>query len=153
MKRISLGGKAGVGLYTLVDDEDYEFLMQFKWQVNGRYVSGGVFKNGTQTRHLMHRVIMHPKLGVEVDHIDGNQLNNQRSNLRVCSRSENCCNRKATIRNKTKLKGVSVRRDRFIAQITLRGRHFFLGYFNTKKSASLAYQAKAIELHGEFSNW
>jgi hypothetical protein len=89
MKTIQLsnGGEA------LVDDEDFERLNQFKWRnsktPNNLYAESGAFLR-------MHRLIMNCPDGLIVDHIDGDGLNNQKSNLRICSHQDNICNTRKT---------------------------------------------------------
>src|SRR5687767_1877850 len=72
------------GFFALVDDADYEWLSKMRWS----YVNGYAVRNGTN----MHRLITSAPVGMDVDHIDRNRLNNQRSNLRVCTHKENMQN-------------------------------------------------------------
>jgi hypothetical protein len=82
-------------MVALVDDEDFTKLSQFKWSVstinNNRYALTGK-KDPIAGSTAMHRIIMNPPKGMEVDHIDGNGLNNQKSNLRVVTHWQNMCN-------------------------------------------------------------
>lgn len=89
MKEIHLTGKRG-GV-ALVDDEDYEALMGFKWN---HAQNGYAYRYTFNPRRniLMHREIMNPEPGLEVDHINGNKLDNRRANLRVCDRRTNATN-------------------------------------------------------------
>lgn len=90
------------GKVVLVDDEDYEYLNQFKWYAlkNHRtYYAQRVIQNNYIKRTLkMHRVIMDTPCGLEVDHIDGDGLNNQKCNLRNCTFAENRKNRKPNLK-------------------------------------------------------
>jgi hypothetical protein len=93
---------------------------------------------------------------VEVDHRDGNGLNNRRrSNLRVCSHSQNGANQKKHKNNTSGFKGVVLYKDNrsrpWCARIKVEGRHIYLGYFATPDEAAKAYDAAAIRLHGEFA--
>lgn len=90
MKKIKLTS----GKFALVDDDMFEELNKFSWCLNGGYAIRGYSKNGKQAKLKMHRVIMNTPKGMDTDHIDNNKLNNQRNNLRVCTRSQNCMNRK-----------------------------------------------------------
>lgn len=87
------------GYVAQVDDEDYELLNRYKWyaKVNSTiyYAARGC---GNPNNKLMHRMIMNPPNDMVVDHLDGNGLNNQRYNLKVCTQSQNCRNNKV-IRN------------------------------------------------------
>lgn len=111
MKRIPLSR----GQFAVVDDEDYEFLMQWKWSFQARgYAWRGVgsSKSGNYRAVWMHRQILNPREDQEVDHIDGNGLNNIRSNLRACGHAENLRNHKVNARNKTGFRGVSFEKSR-----------------------------------------
>lgn len=142
------------GFVTLVDDEDYEKIKPFKWGIsskdNGRAIAVQARVNGKNT--YLHRFIMNPEDDLVVDHIDRNPLNNQRSNLRICTRSENQRNR--TRRAETsKYKGVHKRKgtNRFEAYIKLNKKRIHIGCFGSEVEAALAYNEFAIKLHGEFA--
>ncbi|CAM2167894.1 hypothetical protein BLAT2472_10736 [Burkholderia latens] len=89
----------------------------------------------------------------EIDHRDRNPSNNAICNLRLSTRSQNTCNQGVSSRSATGLKGVSYhqRRQRFVARISIEGKHKHLGYFTTAQAAHAAYSAAAKELHGEFA--
>ena len=150
MKKISLTQNK----FTVVDDEDYEYLNQWKW-CSKDYISTFYAgrKQDSHTTILMHRVIMDCPSNKYVDHIDGDGLNNQKSNLRVCSNSENGRNRGKQSNNKSGYKGVSIhnRGNKFRAQIKAEGKLIHLGVFETAEDAAKVYDQKALELHGEFS--
>lgn len=88
-----------------------------------------------------------------VDHIDGNGLNNAFDNLRLCTNSENGCNRGATTENKTGLKGVGWHKhsQKWTARIQKNGKKICIGYFPTPELAHMAYCKAAAELHGDFA--
>lgn len=92
----------------------------------------------------------------EVDHRDGNSLNDRWENLREATRSQNARNTKRPITNKLGLKGVTRRKDRkkcYQAHITINGRFIGLGYFYTKEEAFKRYKLEAIKVGGEFARW
>lgn len=163
MKEISLTR----GLVTLVDDEDYVWLSQFKWQAgHGGYAkrtalhpSGQLLSNGRRKRAdlKMHREIMGLTFGDrrEVDHIDGNTLNNTRANLRVCTHAENGKNLRKPITNTSGYKGVSYykRSGKWMAYIMIEKKLKNLGYFDTPQLAHAAYCEAAKRIHGEFANF
>lgn len=108
-------------------------------------------------RWYLHRVILglfNPKL--IVDHIDGNPLNNQRSNLRVVTNQQNCYNRDKSTHNTTGYKGIWKRTDGrnkcWTAEIKVEKKKIHIGNFYTKEEAAEAYNKKAIELHKEFAS-
>ena len=100
----------------------------------------------------MHREIMHAPKGMVVDHIDGNSLNNRRSNLRLCTVSQNHQNRRRTY-GSSKYKGAwwDKRRNKWVAAITFKGKYIYLGFFDNEIDAGKAYDRKAAELFGEFA--
>jgi hypothetical protein len=143
MKQIPLsGGKA----YALVDDEDYEFLNQFKWTLTAKgYAMTGV---------RMHRLIMKAPDGVEVDHIYGNRLDNQKSRMRLCTPEQNSQNKKKWAKTKSGYKGVtsSVRTPGKYQVRICRKRHYHhVGTFVDPHIAALMYDFWALELFGEFA--
>ena len=146
-----------------VDDADYDRVIAAgPWSIN----SVGcrtfyAFRNvpcptGQKTTQYLHRFILGEACaGLQVDHIDGNGLNDQQPNLRVCTKAENGCNqqlRKTTISG---FKGVSWITDeqRWRAQIGVGGRRLHLGRFDTPEEAHAAYCAAAIRSYGEFARF
>jgi hypothetical protein len=143
MKRISLTK----GKFAIVDDCDYEYLMQWRWCLhNGGYACrrrGESDEVGSQII-LMHRVIAGRMelcvQGLEVDHKDindpYNKLNNQRNNLRVATSSQNKANHKLQSNNTTKFTGVSNvsgYKNRFRAYLNYLGKQIHLGCYDTVK--------------------
>lgn len=154
MKIIKTGFARSDGKYhfdAMVSDCDYDHLMQYAWcsrpdgvistQIGGRKVQ-------------MHRLILNAPENMEVDHIDGNRLNNQRTNLRLCNSSQNKCNRGARKDNTSGYKGVSwhKQRNKWTARIkTPYGKYLYLGLYDDKNEAALAYNKASMEHHGEFA--
>lgn len=149
MKKIGLTR----GLYALVDDEDYEYLNQWKWcamKNRKRFYSMRVVWGDKPKTILMHRLIMNTPKGMEVDHIDHNCLNNQKNNLRNCKPEQNQMNRLA--RGRSKYLGVSYKKKYIVAQIKHNYKTIYLGYFKSEEDAAMAYDNKARELFGEYAN-
>lgn len=101
----------------------------------------------------MHREIMNAPKGMVVDHIDGNGLNNRKSNLRICTQAQNNLNSRPKRNCSSRYKGVSFyKRDKiWQVQIFHNSRTIFLGRFDDEIEAALAYDRKAAELFGEFA--
>lgn len=145
------------GYKVIVDDEDYEHLNQWHWQIakQGEYASRRFWNRETKTYKTitMHRYIMNIPKGKDVDHINGNGLDNRRSNLRLATRSENIRNSFKQSNNTSGFKGVTWHKHikKWQAQGYINYKHKFLGYFKTKEEAALAYNEFAKKCYGEFA--
>jgi hypothetical protein len=128
----------------------------------------GVFENGEKKNILMHRLILQPKDNQLIDHIDRDGLNNQKGNLRFCTRSQNAANNK--VQKGSKFKGVRrrypivkykskrtgeiktyTRPESYLAFITKNGKAYYGGEYSTQEAAALAYNNLALEHYGEFA--
>jgi len=153
LKKISLSQNQ----YALVDDADYEWLNRYKWCINRRkytfYAQRVIRIDGRFQTLSMHRLILGlvPGDGKETDHMDGNGSNNQRSNLRICSRSENAQNQRSKEGCSSRYKGVCRHKNRkkWQASIGVKGRSKYLGLFLSEVEAALAYNQAAKDNFGE----
>lgn len=154
MKEVPL---ANTSLVALVDDDDFARVSEHPWRLApwGKsrqkvYARAWVKIDGRWKSVVMHRFIMgldSPRL----DHMDGNGLNNQRSNLRPATKSQNGCNR-GPVRG-LRFKGVSwqKRLGKWQAAIGKDYRREYIGIFADAEEAARAYDKRAKELHGEFA--
>lgn len=145
------------GYEAVIDANDVPLVEGFNWQAQlrkwGVYAvrsERGVPKRGAI---LMHRVILGEPKDLDVDHIDGNGLNNRKCNLRKATKSQNMHNQGVRRSNTSGFKGVSWResRNKWVAQICLKGKVKYLGMFDTPEDAYSAYCDASQKLHGEFS--
>lgn len=136
------------GAFALVDEADYPTVAASTWTLGpgGKYARRGMPGNRSE---WLHRVIAGAPIGVDVDHVDGDGLNNRRSNLRFASDSENLCNRGPN--QGRRFKGVLRRRDKWRARIEKGDTREWLGTFETEEDAARAYDAAAKRLHGVFA--
>lgn len=149
MGQILINSKVNGVHSVYFDDEDYDKLKSFNWfiaNVNGHLYS--VRKVGKRIQK-MHRFI----IGVQdpktiIDHIDGNGLNNRKSNLRLVNKSQNAMNSKR--KNKFGYKGISFD-GKYVSRIHVNGKRVTLGWFDTAIEAALAYNKAAKEHFGEFA--
>lgn len=142
-----------------MDDEDYEWLNQWKWHAifsddsNTYYAKRTDRTNGKQRSILMHREIVKTPIELFTDHKDHNGLNNQKYNLRVCVRQKNNWNKRIQSNNTSGYKGVSWNKPmkKWQAYIRKDYRKLSLGYFDSLEDAAKEYDKKAIEYFGEFA--
>ncbi len=146
------------GFVTLVDDDMFDYLSQWKWCVLVKKWGAYAVRQSSSYKGLrkflfMHRIILGAKEAEQGDHWDGNTLNNQKANLRICTASGNACNRVVSNRNTSGYKGVSwyKRHKKWCVRITIKGRRFHLGYFDDLVQAALAYDDGARKYHGQFA--
>jgi len=134
MKRIKLSQNK----FALVDDEDFDWLNQWRWWINDNgYAIRSVWK-GKKIR--MHRLINQTPEGADTDHINRNKIDNRRGNLRTVTRSQNNMNTGLWKHNTSGVKGVTWDKFRYkwIAQIHIKGKHIHLGRYEELDSAKLA---------------
>lgn len=147
------------GQFALVDDEDFEELNQYYWQAQptrtktGYYAvrNNGYSLAGVRLKVKMHREIMACPKGLEVDHRNGDFLNNCRSNLRICTHAENAKNQRKR-KGSSHYKGVKRHTNYWRADIMVNYKRYFLGLFKTQEEAKAAYNQRALIVHGDFYN-
>lgn len=144
------------GKVALVDDEDYEWLNQWKWFANNPYknlwyaVRNITLPDKSRTLIKMHRLILElTDYSIKGDHIDGNGLNNQRDNLRPATHSQNIANKH---NYKNKYLGVSLRSGQksYQAYVCKDG-VLLTKTFKSERDAVIWYNWAALTIHGEFA--
>lgn len=140
------------GKFALVDDVDFERLSRFKWHCSS---AGQSPRQKGEKRGLimMHRIIMETPSNMEVDHKNGNRLDNRHVNLRNCLRIENSKNKKKHENSTSQYKGVSWHKatGKWQAQIEVGNKNKYLGVFSNQRIAARAYDDAAISFFGEFA--
>jgi len=139
--------------FAIVDAADYERLSRYTWSASHCGRTFYAARNAGGRPVLMHRMIMRPPKGMVVDHIDGNGLNNRRSNLRICTRAENNRNRRPAPGGSSRFRGVYRCRtaDRWIANLSVNNRTVYVGLFADEVEAALARDAAARKHHGPYA--
>jgi hypothetical protein len=144
------------GEVALVDDEDFEWLNQYRWHINDsgyavRNVSKKIAKNKTVR---MHREIMNTPFDLETDHINGNRLDNRKTNLRICTSAQNKKNAKKRTDNTSGYKGVDWDKinGKWRAKILVNGKQITIGRFANIDDAAHAYDEVAEKQYGEFAS-
>lgn len=145
------------GAVALVDEKDFEVLTRWRWCLaNGRAARSvhlgrpnGKKKSKTV---LMHREIMNPPDGLEVDHKNRDPLDNRRENLRLVTHSQNMFNTspRSGLR-KSKFPGVRKRHGHWSAQMQKANKKVHIGTFDTEELAHIAVVEWSLKNHGEFS--
>lgn len=149
------------GLYAVVDADSPEEIWSAKWATHkksGHKIYAFRTFSVPGAKNKTHLVLHHAVLGIptgkgEIDHENGDTLDNRRDNLRFCAHSQNGKNlRKWKSPTSSKYKGVSLRPDgSWRAYITLDAKQKHLGVFDTELAAARAYDAAAKKLFGEFA--
>jgi hypothetical protein len=142
------------GKWTKIDIVDWPRASMFMWcsqqtQDGAWYAVGTPY--GKQKPTGLHRFLLDAPDGREVDHWDGNGLNNTRRNLRVCTHVQNMANKAKWTEGPSKFKGVTVSVDGWFAKISNHGLSIALGVFSSEVEAARVYDEAARQLYGEFS--
>lgn len=140
------------GKTAIIDEDDFERVSEFKWhyQKKSGYAAARPTYKGKS--FYLHRFIMRAKKGEQVDHRNGNKLDNCKENLRFSTQSQNLANR-STVSKRWKYKGVRRLSTRGLwhARICYQKKDIHLGTFATEEEAARAYDKKALEVFGEFA--
>lgn len=149
------------GKVAVIDAADAERVLEHKWCCmvtrQGIAYAQTTFRKKHREEQkrstiLLHRFIMEPPSGMQVDHTNGDTLDCRRQNMRVATASQNCQNRGPRKKGSAApYKGVYLLKGRWAARITAKGVKTFLGYFDGPENAALAYDRAAIEMHGDFA--
>ena len=148
--------KATGGEKILIDNDDYKWAKYFSWTVTWGSVNKNVASVRTyETGFRLCRVIMEVVNGQIVDHVNGNGLDNQKNNLRICTRRENLFNKKKYLSGKNRFKGVYKRKliykNTWEARINFNKKPIYLGDFSNEIDAAKAYNERAKKLYGQFA--
>ena len=142
------------GRFALIDDEDYKKASKWRWRViQNRYVEGRRLTNQKENIRL-HRLILDAPKDMDVDHIDYDGFNNQKSNLRLCTTAQNIQRQRPQTRSKTsRHRGVfwDKSRNRWTAKVRKCGKDILIGRFKTEIEAVKIWNEKAKELFGEYA--
>lgn len=151
MGQIVLKIRKGIKYKVLYDDCDQVLIDSHKWHIASEkqpYVRTMIYDiNGKRKPVTLHNLIL--GTDVFVDHINHNELDNRRSNIRVCNISQNTANRKPF--GKSKYKGINFEYNRWRARIKHNGKYLSIGRYRNEKDAAMAYDKHAKIIYKEFA--
>jgi hypothetical protein len=159
MKTVPLHGKKAAGRVVLVDDEDYDLVMQFRWFITERERDGRFHGPYAHTRAWLGECYRGLKMHIlitgwpMVDHKDHDGLNNQRANLRPATVTQNQQNTRSRLGSTSRFKGICWNRGRgkWLVQIGIDGRNRYLGQSHDEEDAARMYDRAAWAAFGEFA--
>jgi len=141
------------GREAIIDAADVPLVAGYNWRLGkGDYEVRSYRDSGKQIAVYMHREIIRCQAGYEVDHVNGDGIDNRRDNLRAATKAQNAYNVGPRAHNTSGFKGVTFYKPtkKWRAMIMAQGKRRYLGYFTTPESAASAYAAASASLHGEF---
>jgi len=138
--------------HATVDTEDLGLLDEYRWRLAKRLQLRYARRDVGGKTVYMHRVIMNAPAGMQIDHINGNGLDNRKANLRLCNHTQNQRNARKRKRASSRFKGVNWHCNGWVARICVNRKRINLGRYKVESEAAQAYDAKAVELFGEFAN-
>lgn len=138
------------GLYALIDQADFDRVSAFKWSALPQKHTTYAQRHAGEKWVMLHRFILDAQPGQIVDHANGLGTDCRRSNLRLCTHSQNNTNcRRAT--NQNGFRGVNKNKNRYNARIKFSKKLIYLGSFLTAEGAAQAYDSAAKTIFGEFA--
>lgn len=142
------------GLQTKVDEDIHKEFRQYKWHVANGYVARHVSTH-PDVREYLHRVVNNTPNGFVTDHINGDKLDNRRSNLRTATVAENAINYDRKNGTKNPYRGVSLHSKSGLwrARISYRRTEITIGYFKSPEEARMVYLCVANQFYGEFAGY
>jgi hypothetical protein len=153
MRKLALRGIRGEGKFSLLDNVDFDRLSARKW-----YVDRKGYVRQSHTGKKLHRLVLDAPPDKQVDHINGDKLDNRRANLRLCTNTENQWNRAKLKRNTSGYQGAMLIKSYqakgwkcWQSVISHNGKKISLGYYATAQEAGAAYNKAAVSLRGEFA--
>lgn len=146
------------GHHAVIDKEDLFLLKNYKWfrahQRRGRVSAVMCTAKDSVKRvdiYLHHIILREKKVGLQIDHVDRNPLNNSKKNLRWVTQAQNSRNWLRKTKNQTsKYRGVEKRRTWWVARIFYKNKSEIIGKFKTEIEAARAYDKKSLEYFGEY---
>jgi hypothetical protein len=159
---IRIEGKTGYvpltrDYFSVVDAGVVPLISSWSWRAHNTrgkiYASRGSYETGKFRELKLHRFLL-GEPALEVDHINGDSLDNRLCNLRLVTRAQNCKNRLISKNNKSGYKGVHFepKRGKWIAQIKHELKHYSLGEYSSPEEAYAAYCEASERLHGKYGN-
>lgn len=147
------------GKFCIVDDDDFEKFGHKAWFCSScGYAVRTVdvlLNDGRKrkSREILHRLILNVPKGKQTDHINGNKLDNRKTNLRIVTKDQNNLNRGPRLRSTSRYKGVcwDNQKKKWMAKIGTSGKTIFLGRFSSQEDAALAYNKAALDIQGDFA--
>jgi hypothetical protein len=141
---------------AIVDDCDYKLVSKYKWyfdKLGYAATNAPMIKGKRYPTIRMHRLIMKPSKGLEIDHISRDGLDNRRCNLRICNHRDNLRNSKLRKDNTSGYKGVHFYKltKKWQAKLMVENKTISLGYYKNKEDAARAYNDGAIKHFGKFA--
>lgn len=146
--------------YAKIDAADADTVSQYKWCAakvttkEWRELFYAMSRTHKPKKTIyLHRIVMDPPKGMEIDHENGDTLDCTRTNMRIATPGENQCNRRSAIGSTSQYLGVcwDSRAQKWRADIKKNRQRTWLGYFADEIEAAKAYDAKAREIHGDFA--
>lgn len=139
------------GKSAIVDDADFERVAQFKWHYTASTGYAARRDHRLNRQILMHRFIMDAESGIEVDHINGDKLDNRRLNLRFATRQENSHNSRGMPNTVSRYKGLSYCDGHYYVRLMLNGVQGYYGRYKDERIAAKVYDFAASTAFGDFA--